>query len=92
MAVRAGYVDSEVTSQSEDERGINYVVRGPLNYNEFQVKNYSFYFWMLSILSELKFASLNINFTLHFKNVFILSDYSYSALLILLYIHITKFM
>jgi len=36
MAVRAGYVDSEVTSQSEDERGINYVVRGPLNYNEFQ--------------------------------------------------------
>ena len=35
MAVRAGYVDSEVTSQSEDER--NYVVRGPLNYNEFQV-------------------------------------------------------
>ena len=37
MAVRAGYVDSEVTSQSEDERGLNYVVRGPLNYNEFQV-------------------------------------------------------
>ena len=39
MAVRAGYVDSEVTSQSEDERGLNYVVRGPLNYNEFQVAN-----------------------------------------------------